>query len=70
MGQGVPGASRGRPRVEDRENSSERPYKKAWTVDAATKLIRDNSGKHFDPGLVEVFHRELPGIVAIREHYS
>lgn len=49
---------------------SVRPYKKAWTVEAAVDLIRENSGRHFDPGLVEVFLRELPGIVAIRERFS
>lgn len=49
---------------------SVRPYKKAWTVEAAVDLIRENSGRHFDPGLVEVFLRELPGMVAIRERFS
>ncbi|MFH0934087.1 MAG: HD domain-containing phosphohydrolase [Pseudomonadota bacterium] len=50
--------------------TSVRPYKKAWTVEAAVDLIRENSGRHFDSSLVEVFLRELPGIVAIRERFS
>lgn len=50
--------------------TSVRPYKKAWTVEAAVELIRENSGKHFDPSLVEIFLRELPRIVAIREQFS
>lgn len=50
--------------------TSERPYKKAWTVEASVELIRENSGKHFDPLLVEIFQRELPRIVAIREQFS
>lgn len=50
--------------------TSERPYKKAWTVEASVDLIRENSGKHFDPLLVEIFLRELPRIVAIREQFS
>ncbi|MEE4251615.1 MAG: HD domain-containing phosphohydrolase, partial [Alcanivoracaceae bacterium] len=50
--------------------TSERPYKKAWTVEAAVDLIRENSGKHFDPLLVDIFQRELPRIVAIREQFS
>ena len=33
--------------------TSVRPYKKAWTVETAVDLIRENSGKHFDPALVE-----------------
>lgn len=49
---------------------SERPYKKAWTVEAAVNLIKENSGKHFDPKLVEAFMQQLPGILAIRERYS
>ncbi|MDG4867839.1 response regulator [Guyparkeria sp. 1SP6A2] len=50
--------------------TSVRPYKQAWTVDAAVELIRENGGKHFDPALVEVFMDELPRIVAIRERFS
>ncbi|MDZ7596141.1 MAG: response regulator [Thiobacillus sp.] len=50
--------------------TSVRPYKKAWTVEAAVDLIKDNKGKHFDPALVEVFLQELPGVVAIRERFA
>jgi putative two-component system response regulator len=50
--------------------TSVRPYKKAWTVEAAVDLIKDNKGRHFDPTLVEVFLQELPGIVAIRERFA
>ncbi len=50
--------------------TSERPYKKAWAIEEAVELIQQNSGKHFDPLLVEVFQRELPRIVAIREQFS
>ncbi len=50
--------------------TSVRPYKKAWTVDAAVDLIKENSGRHFDPVLVEAFVQELPGIVAIRERFA
>ena len=50
--------------------TSVRPYKQAWTVEAAVGYIKDNSGKHFDPALVEVFLQELPGIMAIRERFS
>lgn len=50
--------------------TSVRPYKKAWSVEAAVELITENSGKHFDPALVTVFLRELPRIVAIKERFS
>lgn len=50
--------------------TSVRPYKKAWTVEAAVDSIKENQGKQFDPALVEVFLRELPGVLAIRERFA
>jgi putative two-component system response regulator len=34
---------------------SDRPYKQAWTVEAAREEIRGQSGRHFDPRLVDLF---------------
>jgi two-component system, response regulator RpfG len=34
--------------------TSIRPYKEAWTIDQAFDYIRSESGKHFDPDLVNV----------------
>lgn len=50
--------------------TSTRPYKKAWTVEAAVDLIKENSGSHFDPDLVAVFLEQLPEIIKIREQFS
>ena len=50
--------------------TSERPYKKAWTIEAAVNLIKENSGKHFDPELVNVFLQELPRILEIRKRFD
>lgn len=50
--------------------TSERPYKNAWTVEEAVELIKENTGKHFDPALVEVFLRELPRIVEIKKAFA
>jgi len=35
--------------------TSERPYRHAWTREAALEYIRSQSGKHFDPRIVDVF---------------
>lgn len=35
--------------------TSDRPYRSAWTKEQALAYIRDQSGIHFDPHLVEVF---------------
>jgi putative two-component system response regulator len=32
--------------------TSERPYKKAWSINQATNLIRERSGQHFEPVLL------------------
>lgn len=34
---------------------SDRPYRDAWSEDEALRYIREQSGKHFDPAVVEVF---------------
>ena len=35
--------------------TSDRPYRKAWAHDRAYEYIKSESGKHFDPKVVEVF---------------
>jgi putative two-component system response regulator len=50
--------------------TSARPYKQAWPVESALDMIRESSGKHFDPVLVEVFMQELPAILEIRDRFS
>ncbi|MBU2570616.1 MAG: response regulator [Gammaproteobacteria bacterium] len=50
--------------------TSERPYKKAWTVQAAWDLIKENRGKHFDPDLVDIFEQQFPAILEIRERFA
>lgn len=50
--------------------TSRRPYKKAWPVEQALDFVRDNSGKHFDPAVVEDFMACLPEILDIRDRYA
>ena len=44
---------------------SERPYKDPWTLEAALEEIKEASGTHFDPELVEVFVSVFPELVSI-----
>jgi putative two-component system response regulator len=50
--------------------TTKRPYKDAWSVEAAVKYIDDESGSHFDPVLVAIFHEVLPDILDIKEQYA
>ena len=50
--------------------TSERPYKRAWTVEEATQEIIAKNGILFDPELVIAFQEILPQFIAIKEEYS
>lgn len=50
--------------------TSVRPYKTAWTVDVAVRLIEEGSGAHFDPDMVAAFKSMLPEITKIKEQYA
>jgi HD-GYP domain-containing protein (c-di-GMP phosphodiesterase class II) len=39
--------------------TSDRPYRKAWPKQKALAYMRAQSGKHFDPRIVELFLRFL-----------
>lgn len=49
---------------------SERVYKKAWEDEKIFALLKEQSGKHFDPKLIELFFENLDEIFAIREKYK
>jgi HD-GYP domain-containing protein (c-di-GMP phosphodiesterase class II) len=38
--------------------TSNRPYRPGWSKEKAIEYIREQSGKHFDPKVVEVFLQE------------
>ncbi|PCI32196.1 MAG: two-component system response regulator [Alphaproteobacteria bacterium] len=50
--------------------TSTRPYKKAWSVEKSINLIKSESGQHFDPLLVDLFLKNLPAIIEIKEKYG
>lgn len=39
--------------------TSDRPYRKGWPPEKALEYIRAETGKHFDPDLVEIFLQEI-----------
>jgi putative two-component system response regulator len=50
--------------------TSERPYKKAWTVEKTIGLIEEEAGNHFDPKLIPAFVNCMPRIRLIMNEYS
>lgn len=43
--------------------TSDRPYRKAWPQEKAVDYIRENSGKHVDPDIVEIFLNNLEKVI-------
>jgi putative two-component system response regulator len=50
--------------------TSERPYKKAWEVEAAIDFLNQGSGSHFDPTCVRGFLDAWDEIEKVRERYQ
>jgi len=46
-----------------------RPYKKAWPVEKAFKMIEENAGSHFDPQIVKKFIEISARIMDIKNKY-
>ncbi len=49
--------------------TSERPYKKAWSVDEALEFLYENQGSHFDPQLVDLFLNSMDEVLRIRKRH-
>ncbi len=49
--------------------TSQRPYKEAWSIEKAVALISEESGRHFDPAIVEIFIDNIDEIIEIKERY-
>lgn len=50
--------------------TSVRPYKPAWSLEDTLALIQRESGKHFDPHLVELFLAQMPAILEIKARWA
>lgn len=49
---------------------SDRYYKKAWEDEKIFALLKEESGKHFDPKLVTIFFENLEMFLNIRDNYK
>lgn len=50
--------------------SMRRSYKDAWTIERIGAHIDANSGTHFEPKLVELFHEILPRLLQIKSQWD
>jgi len=49
--------------------TSERPYKKAWSIEQALALLHEGKGKHFDPACVDAFLCEWDEVLKIKQRF-
>lgn len=47
--------------------TSVRPYKQAWDIERAVKLLRDESGRHFDATCVDAFLANWENVLKIKD---
>ncbi len=50
--------------------TSERPYKKAWTLEEAVDFLNAGAGSHFDPRCVQAFLNGFDEVLDIRDRYQ
>lgn len=50
--------------------TSDRPYKKAWSLDQAAAHLREHRGTHFDPQCVQAFLDQWPAVLDIRQRFT
>ena len=50
--------------------TTERPYKKPWPIEKVIELLKEESGKSFDPTLIDIFIDNLDEVMQIKETYA
>jgi putative two-component system response regulator len=50
--------------------ASARPYKKAWSLNAASQYLKDHAGSHFDPKCVNAFFEAWDDVLEIYDRYQ
>jgi len=49
--------------------TSERPYKAAWSIQAAANFLQEQAGKKFDPACVEALLADMDAVVAVQQQF-
>jgi len=50
--------------------TSERPYKKAWSLEEAAKFLKEGRGQHFDPTCVDAFLASWDQMLQVRQRFQ
>ncbi len=50
--------------------TTDRPYRKALSIETALEIIKEGKGKHFDPELVDIFFKIKEEILEIKEIFK
>ncbi len=50
--------------------TSSRPYKEPWSFEDAIAFMKEQSGKHFDPDIIDVFLATMDEIIKVSKKYA
>ena len=50
--------------------TSERPYKKAWSLEDASLFLEEGRGTHFDPACVDAFLASWSEVIDVRQRFQ
>ncbi|HHT9107032.1 MAG TPA: HD domain-containing phosphohydrolase [Candidatus Wunengus sp. YC63] len=50
--------------------TSKRPYKEAFSNEKSMEIMKEGSGKHFDPNLISIFFKNLDEVFAIQKKFK
>lgn len=50
--------------------TSQRPYKRAWSLESAAEHIKESAGTHFDPKCVDTFFANWDKVLEIRQRFQ
>jgi HD-GYP domain-containing protein (c-di-GMP phosphodiesterase class II) len=50
--------------------TSKRPYKDAWSIEKALRVMNEDTGTHFDPDIMAAFEQAMPAIMEIYDKHK